>query len=213
LVVRQRGRVKYELLTDAGDVHVLKTTAYYMPELPCRLFSPQAHFQELFTSGQDPRERSGLVIKHNHGVITWADDMTTTSEFCENTYLPRLHVFRNALDSAKALALKGCVTDKVNQNLTQIQKLALRLHFRLGHIAFQHIQWLGHQGWLGPEGVKMGTATFTAPKCAACQFGKQSCTPIPGKHVSFDESGALSKDQIHPGQHIFVDQYESRSLG
>jgi hypothetical protein len=213
LVVHQQGRVKYELLTDAGDIHVLETTAYYMPKLPCRLFSPQAHFQELFTSGQDPRERSGLVIKRNRGVITWADDTTTTLDFCENTYLPRLRVFRDALASAKALALKGCVTDEVNQNLTQIQKLALRLHFRLGHIAFQHVQWLGRQGWLGPEGVKMGTATLTAPKCAACQFGKQSRTPTPGKHVSFNESGALSKDQINPGQRIFVDQYESRSPG
>jgi hypothetical protein len=69
LVVRQQGSIKYELLTDAGDIHVLKTTAYYMPKLPCRLFSPQAHFQEPFTSGQDLRKRSGLVIKHNHGVI------------------------------------------------------------------------------------------------------------------------------------------------
>jgi hypothetical protein len=101
-----------------------------MPELPCCLFSPQAHFQELFTSRQDPRERSGLAIKCNHGVITWADDMTTTLEFCENTYLPRLRLFQNALkNSAKAFALKGCVADKVNQNLTQIQKLALQLHF------------------------------------------------------------------------------------
>jgi hypothetical protein len=93
LVVRQQGRVKYELLTDDGDIHVLETTAYYMPELPCRLFSPQAHFQELFTSGQDPRERSGFAIKRNRGVITWANDMTTTLDFCENTFLPRLVCF------------------------------------------------------------------------------------------------------------------------
>jgi hypothetical protein len=213
LVVRQKGRVQYELLTDDGDVHVLETSAYYLPELPCRLFSPQAHFQELFTSGNDPRERSGLAIKRNRGMITWENDTTTTLDFCDTTFLPQIRVFRNAIDSAKALALKGCVTDEVNQNLTQNQKLALRLHFRLGHIAFQHVQWLGRQGWLGPEGVKMGQLNLTAPKCAACQFGKQSRTPTPGKHVTFEESGALSKDQTNPGQRIFVDQYESRSPG
>jgi hypothetical protein len=60
----------------------------------------------------------------------------------------------------------------------------------------------------------MGMATLTAaPKCGTCQFGKQSRTPTPGKHVSFDESGSLSMDQINPGQRIFVDQYESRSPG
>jgi hypothetical protein len=122
-------------------------------------------------------------------------------------------VYRNALVSAKALALKGCVTDEVNQNLTTSQKLLLRFHFRLGHIAFQHIQWLGRQGLLGPEGVKMGKTSLTAPKCAACQFGKQGRTPTPGKRVSFADEGALSKDQVAPGQRIFVDQYESRARG
>jgi hypothetical protein len=78
LFINRDGSVTYELLTDACDIHVLENTAYYMPELPCRLFSPQAHFQELFTSGQDPRKRSGLVIKSNRGVITWANDTTTT---------------------------------------------------------------------------------------------------------------------------------------
>jgi hypothetical protein len=213
LQIRQIGRVRYELLTDNGNVHTLETTAYFMPDLPCRLFSPQAHFQEQFKSGMDPRESSDLSIKRNRGVITWENGSKTTLSFCETTHLPRLRVYRNALDSAKALALKGCVTDEVNQNLTTKQKLALRFHFRLGHIAFQHVQWLGRQGLLGPEGVKMGKDAITAPKCAACQFGKQGRTPIPGKRVSFSDSGALTKDQVSPGQRIFVDQYKSRAPG
>jgi hypothetical protein len=212
--IQQKGRVGYELLTDEGDVHVLETTAYYMPELPCRLFSPQAHFQELYQSGLDPRERSHLSIRRKTGTITWGNSSTTALQYCENTHLPRLRVYRNAMDNAKALALKGCVTDEVNQNLTSTQKLALRFHFRLGHIAFQHIQWLGRQGLLGAEGVKMGGKTsFTIPKCAACQFGKQGRTPTAGHRVTFEDAGALSKDTTTPGQRIFVDQYESRSPG
>jgi hypothetical protein len=50
LQIRQIGRVRYELLTDNGNVHTLETTAYFMPELPKHLFSPQAHFQEQFKS-------------------------------------------------------------------------------------------------------------------------------------------------------------------
>jgi hypothetical protein len=118
------------------------------------------------------------------------------------------------MDSAKALALKGCVTDEVNQNLTSTQKLLLRFHFRLGHIGFQHVQWLGRQGLLGPEGVTMGNkSNLTVPKCTVCQFGKQGRTPTQGRRVTFADSGALSKDQVSPGQRIFVDQYESRSPG
>jgi hypothetical protein len=213
LLIRQKGRVRYELLTDDGEVHVLETTAYHMPDLPCRLFSPQAHFKEQFQIGKDPRESSHLSITRNRGVITWENRKQTTLSFCDTTHLPRIRVYRNALDDAKALALKGCVTDEVNQNLTSTQKLLLRFHFRLGHIAFQHVQWLGRQGLLGPEGVKMGKDKLTTPKCAACQFGKQGRTPIPGKRVAFTDEGALSKDQVAPGQRIFVDQYESRSPG
>jgi hypothetical protein len=156
---------------------------------------------------------SGFTIKRNRGVLTWQNGSETTVELCETTHLPQLRVYRNALDSAKALALKGCVTDEINQNLTPIQKIALRFHFRLGHIAFNHVQWIGRQGWLGPEGVKMGKSSLTTPKCAACQFGKQARTPTPGKRVHFDDSGALSKDQTSPGQRILVDQYESRAPG
>jgi hypothetical protein len=213
IIIRQQGRVRYEVLTDNGDVHVLETTAYFMPELPCRLFSPQAHFQSQFRDGKDPRESANLALRRNRGVITWETGSMTTLSFCETTHLPRLRVYRQALDSAKALALKGCVTDEVNQNLTAKQKLLLRFHFRLGHIAFQHVQWLGRQGLLGPEGEVMGSDKVTAPKCAACQFGKQSQTPIPGRRVAFADSGALTKDKLLPGQRIFVDQYESRAPG
>jgi hypothetical protein len=213
LVIKQQGRVRYELLTDDGNVHELETTAYYMPELPCRLFSPQAHFQGLYQSGLDPRQTCDFAIKRNVGKITWETGSTTTVNFCETTHLPRLRVYRKALESAKALALKGCVTNEVNQNLTAKQKLALRFHFRLGHISFQHVQWLGRQGVLGPEGVTMGKDAVATPKCAACQFGKQTRTPTPGRRVSFDDGGALTKDQINPGQKIFVDQYESRAPG
>jgi hypothetical protein len=54
----------------------------------------------------------------------------------------------------------------------------------------------------------MGTDAITTPKCATCQFGKQGRTPIPGRRVTFEDSGALSKDKVVPGQRVFVDQYE-----
>jgi hypothetical protein len=128
-------------------------------------------------------------------------------ELCETTYLPQLQDYRNALDSAKALAFKGCVTDDINQNLTPMQKTALQIYFQLRHVAFKHMQWIRRQGWLGPEGVKMGTSSLATPKCAACQFGKQARTPTPGKRFHFDDSGALSKDQTMPSQPRFMDQY------
>jgi hypothetical protein len=65
LLIRQKGRVRYELLTDNGEVHVLETTAYLMTELLCRLFSPQSHFYELHQSGLDPRKSCNFAIQRN----------------------------------------------------------------------------------------------------------------------------------------------------
>jgi Reverse transcriptase (RNA-dependent DNA polymerase) len=52
-----------------------------------------------------------------------------------------------------------------------------------------------------------------APKCAACQFGKQGRTPIPTHHTDKDPVGSLTKDKLEPGQLVFADQYESREPG
>ena len=42
----------------------------------------------------------------------------------------------------KELASDVCVTNEANQNFTHSQKEQLQWHFILGHIGFQHIQWL-----------------------------------------------------------------------
>ena len=68
------------------------------------------------------------------------------------------------------------MTQESNKNLLLAQKEFLRLHFRLGHISMQHIQWLVRNN-------KVKTIHRTAilkikpediPKCAACLFGKMS---------------------------------------
>jgi Reverse transcriptase (RNA-dependent DNA polymerase)/GAG-pre-integrase domain len=105
------------------------------------------------------------------------------------------------------------VTEEANQNLTHQQKILLKWHFRLGHIGFATVQWLGRNGLLGPFGQKMGAARLDAPKCAACQFGKQGHTLIPTHHSDKDAVGSLTKDKLEPGQQIFADQYESREPG
>ena len=213
LVIRQIGRVRYEVLDDAGEVQVLEMEAYLIPELKCRLFSPQAYLRALVLEGDDPKEKAEFSTKWNRAVFTWPNDAKLTVRYDNNTYLPIIRVYKDALNTASALALKGCVTEETNQNLTFAQKLLLRFHFRLGHIAFAHVQWLGRQGILGSLGERMGAATLQAPKCAACLYGKQSRTSASSKHTKNDDPGALSRDKLEPGQLVYVDQYESRVEG
>ena len=52
---------------------------------------------------------------------------------------------------AESMAMT-CVTDEHNQNLTNLQKTMLQWHWKLGHVGFQRLQWIGHQGWLGKPG-------------------------------------------------------------
>ena len=49
----------------------------------------------------------------------------------------------------------------------------------------------------------------TPPRCTACQFGKQTRRPSPGKVSSVvkDHEGALKKDQLFPGQRVSVDHF------
>jgi len=79
-----------------------------------------------------------------------------------------------------------------NQNLTPTQKIWQRWHFKLGHIAYSHIQKLALGGFL--DHVSMGllrTKIADHPKCAACQFGKQTRLP--------DETTTTIKRKDHLG--------------
>ena len=201
------------MLDDKGELQAIEADAYYIPGLKCRLFSPQAYFKQLHTAGDDPEETSELKVKHNKSVMVWPNHAQMMIQYDTQTHLPRVRAYKDAVQTAGALALSGCVADETNQNLTSAQKLLLRWHFKLGHLGFSAVQWLGRKGWLGPHGEKMGEAKLEAPKCAACQFGKQGRTPIPTHHSTKDATGSLTKDKLEPGQLVFSDQYESRLPG
>ena len=112
------------------------------------------------------------MLKHR-SELDFGDGDVVQIPYDKSTYLPVLQCHKDAMSSANALALKGCVTDETNQNLTRPQKLLLKYHFKLGHLAFKVVQWIGQQGWLGPDGLTMGKHNSPVPKCAACQLGKQ----------------------------------------
>ena len=213
LPITQQGQVRYELIDDKGSIQEIIADAYLIPGLGCRLFSPQSYFRQQFHTGLDPHANGHLHVNHDTSVLVLANKSKVTIHYDTMTHLPRLPAYSNALTSANALAIVGCVTDETNQNLTVQQKILLKWHFRLGHLGFNTVQWLGRQGVLGQFGDKMGAARLHAPKCAACQYGKQGRTPIPTHHSEKDPPGSLTKDKLEPGQLIFADQYESRAPG
>ncbi len=85
----------------------------------------------------------------------------------------------------------------------------------MGHVGFQRLQWIGRQGWLGKFGECFDQSSIKAPKCAACQFGKQECNPKAGmtRKVDTDQQGILSAESLKPGELVFSDQYQSSLPG
>ena len=112
-----------------------------------------------------------------------------------------------------ALTNTVCVTNEANQNLTPSQKELLLWHFRLGHIGFQHVQWLICTGCLKVHGNSKEVANCERPICAACEFGKGRLRPNKVNTIEKNpmKDQDLKKDHLLPGQMVSADHYISRS--
>ena len=141
--------------------------------------------------------------------IKFQDNNTITVPYNKETHLPVLPAFRNTIDTAKSLALTGLVTDESNQNLTFLRKWILKYHWKLGHVGFSCLQWIGRQGWLGAIRKNLREPNVEPPKCAACLFGKKERNPKAASKTLHDKDkqGILKQGKLNPGELIFSDQY------
>ena len=166
------GTCHFEALTDDASIVVLETEALYAPGMNCTLFSPQAYFVEQHAKG----------ISNFSMQVTWCNTVLNLGHkkipipYDPTVRLPILRCYKNAMDVAESMATV-CITDEANQNLTNNQKNMLQWHWKLGHVGFQQLQWIGRQGWLGSHGQNFGKTTVAPPKCDSCKFGNQECTP------------------------------------
>jgi hypothetical protein len=167
LVARQKGRLRYEVLNNAGGITVLECDGYHLPELKIRLFSPQILLGE--------QQGGKYVLEWNTSYLLLANGDRITIGYHRQTSLPVIRGFHNVLATAKSLALEG-VSEESKSNLTSLQQHLFRWHTKWGHLGWQHTQWLGRCGLVGRIGIKMGSTTVLPPKCAACQLGKQQQT-------------------------------------
>ena len=212
LQVTQKGTLRYEVVLDNGDIQVITTPGMYMPDLKIRLFSPQAHADHREKVNGDKIWEFKLNWAGSKFHFAPGKELSISND--PSLKLPTLQCFNNAVETAEALALT-CVTDERNQNLTNLQKTLLQWHWKLGHLGFQNVQWIGRMGWLGSLGEKMGATSVDAPVCGSCQYGKQERTPKEGStiHKDKERDGITKADKLEPGDLIFSDQYESRVPG
>jgi hypothetical protein len=198
-----KGTVSFEVLADNGTIHVVETDGLLVPTLACRLMSPQAYLIEQKKQGNT---QSRLVMDHNGTALEFNNNTKATMPHDACTRLPKLRAYHDTMKTAESIALV-CITDERNQNLSSRAKSLLRWHFKLGHLGFQRLQWIGRQGWLGKAGEYFGLSSVQAPKCAACQFGKQERLKTAGKTASVDTEREmiLKQDKVLPGDLVFGD--------
>ena len=143
------GILRYQCIDTKGEIITIRTFGYYNPHQNVRLFGPQAYFNlRNDKQGEFTISWAKTFLKLPEGTLPCHIDRTS--------FMPLLTCFHDAEKSAMALASPTIhIDDPTNHNLTATQKMLFKFHCKLGHIGFQHLQWLLRTGLFGPLGIKM----------------------------------------------------------
>ena len=214
------GQLVWTLMDTNGKLRHLKLPAYYIPKLKQRLLSTS-----VFTATYP-----GNPITMTPGTFKVAGNPSTPSESGIDVFinptnnLPVSTCFRHKAlqETASAYSASVSTIHSQNFNLSEPQKELLRWHYRLGHIGLRTVQFMMRTGVLASSETMRRLHTAASrlpnhdlPRCAACQFGRQTNRAVPGKtsHIVKDRSGILSADQLQPGQRVFIDHFVCTTRG
>ena len=128
------------------------------------------------------------------------------------TFIPLMPAFHNTAKVAYKLSDPSVVHPE-NSNLSPLQKLLLKYHYKMGHLGFQHLKWLGRIGLFKVDGEQFSHPQVTPPKCTACLYGSQQHHPLAGTHTHQHNKGVLKWEKLQHGDLVFSDQYVSSLPG
>ena len=100
---------------------------------------------------------------------------------------------------------------RLTKNSTLHKKSYSDWHFRLGHIGFQHFQWLIRTGRLKVQGNSKAVANCERPKCVACDIvkGHRRTNKVNTIKKNPMKEKETKKDNLLPGQMVYTDHYIS----
>jgi len=132
LEIKGQGDIKFQVVMDSGTVKEITTQAYWIPEMKCRLFSPQSFFDD--NEGHSTGDYR-FVVEGGSSCFKFGEglDNQLTLEMDSKTKLHQFKAYNSVLTEENAQILKACVEDNSNKNLTLSQKLWFKLHCKLGH--------------------------------------------------------------------------------
>ena len=218
LNIKGRGHVAWSFHDINGMLRTLKVPAFYVPNCPVRLLSTTSLLQtyseekleadalQMMLSGVDGDPMRASVV----ALVDPRDNLPSTTGYnYTDTDIP-----------SAALNATVSVVSEANRNLSEPEKELLRWHYRLGHMDFRKVQSLLRSGVLANSASARSLHTAAAklryaPKCAACQFGKQTQRSSGATRTSAvrDREGVLRQDTLLPGQKVAVDHFVCSTKG
>jgi hypothetical protein len=146
LKIEGMGYVMWAVLDTRGMLRMLKLPAYYVPKTPVRLLSTTSLLQTYGgeTIHMEPHQLtlSGDPNDFTRGAVVVHTDPSNNLPTCQ------IYSYGEPDRAVEALSTTLSVVSDENANLTEAQKELLRWHFRLGHLAFQKVQFLMRFGVL-----------------------------------------------------------------
>ena len=225
------GEVEWAIKDSLGNVGVVRTMAYYVPEGNIRLFSPQSYFREHGDNSQ-----CKCAFTSDQLSLTTACGSTLSFQFNEGNNLPYMSLddaclFAGFTERMRFELREGPLVDETksilhdsNHNLSAAEKEHCLWHQRLGHMGQAWMQTL-----MVPPKATVGepsqpaciptrekaTCKVATQKCAACLLARQhlrgagTSTTV----LNRDKEMAIRKDDLQPGDQVSTDQYVSAKPG
>ena len=212
LNIKGQGHVMYMVKDRTGMFRAIKLPAFLVPNCKPRLLSTTS-FMDVYPNESITLEHRKILISGEPGIpnrgaidgfIDPVNNLPTSNAYSYNGV-------EEPVKHWKAMIIK---VSEENLNLTPAEKELLRWHYRLGHLGYRKIQALMRSGVLSHSHATRSLHASASkiqhpPKCAACQYGKQTRRPVPGKTSSVvqDRAGALKQENLFAGQKIAVDHF------
>ena len=214
------GTVNWTMLDTNAKLRSIKLPAHYAPKARQKLLSTST-FSKMYPHDEMKITPKSWTIKRNPNKKDEADIEVLISPV---NNLPMSICMRP--DTVKRMAINFAedpfATSRKNKNLNEPKKELLWWHYRLGHIGLRTVQFLFRTGALATtqamRRLHERAANVTPaemPRCAACQFGKQTNRVIPGtirKEIE-KRKGVMSAERLLPGERVYVDHFQCAARG
>jgi hypothetical protein len=166
-----KGKVRFNLVNDNGDVREIETEALHVPSACVQLLSVQRYCTQMKDGASFHIDDNGCYFtftnKSGGGKLSF--DLEA-KKMLPQTSVVKQQWSRRMITKSKHKAYTVVSAD--NLNLDNNQKTLLEWHWKLGHYNMNWIRYLIANKFIKAQ---VHTASTASCLCAACQLAKQTC--------------------------------------